>query len=141
MFLHYVIKQAPPVRAGQSVTLRFAITGAGKLVPTQGEPPARVRLFLQKRGDTMTAAEEYKRWWSADSVELVPGEFTLKAQLTPGQWLSVFGKNGAEAPSEFQAAISDLGNVGFTFGGKFAGHGVYVTSGSAHFVLKQFSIL
>jgi hypothetical protein len=63
--VHYVIKQAPPVRAGQSVTLRFAITGAGKLVPTQGEPPARVRLFLQKRGDTMTAAEEYKRWWSA----------------------------------------------------------------------------
>jgi hypothetical protein len=29
----------------------------------------------------------------------------------------VFGKNGAEAPSEFQAAISDLANVGFTFGG------------------------
>jgi hypothetical protein len=38
------------------------------------------------------------------------------------------------------AAIPNLENVGFTFGGTFAGHGVFVTGGSARFVLKKFSV-
>jgi hypothetical protein len=137
--VHYIIQQAPAVRAGQTVTLRFAIVGDGKLVPTEGEPPARIRLFLQQRGDRMTAAEEFKRWWSVASVELVAGEFVLKADLVPTQWSSVFGKNGAQMPEAFRAAITDLEHVGFTFGGMFAGHGVFVI-GEARFVLTQFSI-
>ena len=40
----------------------------------------------------------------------------------------------------FNAAIAKIANVGFTFGGTFAGHGVFVTGGNARFVLKQFSI-
>jgi hypothetical protein len=137
--VHYIMQRAPAVRAGQTVTMRFSIVGEGKLVPTQGEPPARVRLFLQQRGDRLTAAEEFKRWWSVASVELVAGEFVLKAELVPAQWSSVFGKNGAQVPEAFHAAIADLEHVGFTFGGMFAGHGVYVI-GQARFVLKQFSI-
>jgi hypothetical protein len=52
----------------------------------------------------------------------------------------VFGQRGAEVPNEFNAAILNLGNVGFTFGGTFAGHGVYVTGGNARFILKQYSV-
>jgi hypothetical protein len=137
--VHYIIQQAPAMRAGQIVTMWFAIVGEGKLVPTQGAPPARVRLFLQQRGDRMTAAEEFKRWWSVASVELVAGEFVLNAELDPARWFSVFGKNGAQVPEAFHAAIADLEHVGFTFGGMFAGHGVYAI-GQARFVLKQFSI-
>jgi len=137
--VHYIMQQAPAVRAGQTVTLRFSIVGTGKLVPTEGVPPARVRLFLQQRGDRMTAREEFKRWWSVASVELVAGEFLLKAELVPAQWSSVFGKNGAQVPEAFHAAIADLEHVGFTFGGMFAGHGVFVI-GKARFVLEQFSI-
>jgi hypothetical protein len=137
--VHYIMQQAPAVRAGQTVTMRFSIVGEGKLVPTQGEPPARVRLFLQQRGDRLTAAEEFKRWWSVASIELVAGEFVLKAELVPAQWSSVFGKNGGVVPDAFHTAIADLEHVGFTFGGMFAGHGVYVI-GQARFVLKQFSI-
>jgi len=45
--------------------MHLAITGKGNFVPTEGTAAARVRLFLQQRGDTLTAQEPYKRWWSA----------------------------------------------------------------------------
>jgi hypothetical protein len=99
-----------------------------------------VRLFLQQRGDTLTAQEPYKRWWSVPYVELHEGESTLSVAVSPDQWTSVFGQGGAEVPNEFSTAISKLGNVGFTFGGTFAGHGVFVTGGSARFGLKEFSV-
>jgi hypothetical protein len=140
--VHYVYKPAPAIKVGQSITMRFAISGSDKpnFVPTEGTATARVRLFLQQRGDTVTAQEPYKRWWSVPYVELHEGESTLSVAVSPDQWTSVFGQGGAEVPNEFSTAISKLGNVGFTFGGTFAGHGVFVTGGSARFGLKEFSV-
>jgi hypothetical protein len=129
--VHYVCK------VGQTITMHFAITGNGSFVPTEGTATARVRLFLQQRDDRFTAQEPYKRWWSVTYVELHDGEFKLTAPLSPGQWTLVFGQRGTEVPSEFNIAISQLANVGFTFGGTFAGHGVYVMGGDARFILKQ----
>jgi hypothetical protein len=133
--VHYVYKLAPAIKVGQTITMHFAITGNANFVPTEGTATARVRLFLQQRGDTLTAEELY---WSLPYVELREGEFTLTVSLSPDQWTSVFGQKGAEVPNEFNAAIPNLGNVGFTFGGTFAGHGVLVTGGNARFVLKEF---
>ena len=99
-----------------------------------------MRLFLQQRGDTLTAQEPYKRWWSISYVELHEGEFTLTASISPDQWTSVFGRRGDEVPHEFNSAISQLANVGFTFGGTFGGHGVYVAGGNARFILNQYSV-
>jgi hypothetical protein len=138
--VHYVYKLAPAIKVGQTITMHFAITGNANFVPTEGTATARVRLFLQQRGDTLTAQEPYKRWWSLPYVELLEGEFTLSVPLSPSQWTSVFGQSGAEVPNEFNAAIPNLENVGFTFGGTFAGHGVFVGSGNARFVLKEFSV-
>jgi hypothetical protein len=50
------------------------LRGKGNFVPTEGTTTARVRLFLQQRGDTLTAQEP--RWWSLAYVELHEGEFT-----------------------------------------------------------------
>ena len=138
--VHYVYKLAPAIKVGQTVTMHFAITGNANFVPTEGTATARVRLFLQQRGDTLTAQEPFKRWWSLPYVELREGEFRLTVSLSPAQWTSVFGQGGAEVPNEFNAAIRKLANVGFTFGGTFAGHGVFVTGGNARFVLKEFSV-
>jgi hypothetical protein len=104
--VHYVYKVAPAVRVGQTITMHFAITGKGNFVPTEGTATARVRLFLQQRGDTLTAQEPYKRWWSVSYVQLHEGEFTLTASLSPDKWTSVFGQGGAEVPNEFNTAIS-----------------------------------
>jgi hypothetical protein len=138
--VHYVHKVAPVIKAGQTITMQYAIMGKGNFVPTEGTATARVRLFLQQRGDTLTAQEQYKRWWSVAYVELHEGEFTLTASLSPDQWTSVFGRRGDEVPHEFNSAISQLANVGFTFGGTFAGHGVYVAGGNARFILRQYSV-
>jgi hypothetical protein len=63
--------------------------------------------------------------------------------VSPENWIQVFGKSGSDFPQQFQAAMSNLANVGFTFGGRhFAGHGIYVKqgTGSMRFVLKEYSI-
>jgi hypothetical protein len=143
--VHYVTTPLSGSLVGRTtVKARFAITGTGRLVPTQGPRPARVRLFLQRRGDTWTADHEFYRWWSVPSVELVvPGEHELKAALLPEQWLSVLGKRGDDplAAGQFAAAIADLQAVGQTFGGMFAGHGVYVVDGASRFTLMSYVIV
>ena len=138
--VHYVYKRTPSVNVGQTVTMVFTIEGSGNFVPTEGTASARVRLFMQEQGDSLTAAEQYKRWWSTNAVELKPGTFRLTVVVAPELWSSVLGKNGSEVPGEFENAISNLANLGFTFGGTFAGHGVYVAGGSARFILKEFKI-
>ena len=135
--VHYVTAAAPSVRLNQTVIMRFAVLGDGMIMPTEGKPPARIRLFLEQRGDRMTASEPFKRWWSVSHVDLVGHRhFTLAARLTPSQWSSVFGKNGSAVPNKFCDCLSALDKIGFTFGGVFAGHGVYVIGGSARFVLE-----
>lgn len=139
--VHYVTSTAPAVTAGQTITMKFSLAGSGKLIATQGDQPARVRLMLQQQGDTLTAEEEDKRWWSYAHIELtpVPGEFLLTATVQPDQWFQVFGHSGADRPGAFANCLLHLGNWGFTFGGMFAGHGVYAT-GPVTFTLKQFSV-
>ena len=132
---------APSVQLTQTVTMRFAIAGNGRLAPTEGKTPARVRLFLEKRSDRMTASEPYKRWWSVAYVDLIGHrEFRLTAQLVPAQWSNVFGKNGAAAPNEFERCVKELDKISFTFGGMFAAHGVYVTGGAARFILRSYTV-
>src|SRR5512139_2017356 len=51
--IHYVTQPGGPV--GANITMTFAIQGTGTVIPVLGadEPPAQIRLFLQRRGDTM----------------------------------------------------------------------------------------
>jgi hypothetical protein len=107
--------------------------------------PASVRLYLQRRGDDMTAAKEFFRWWSNPvGYTLAPGAAELVAPLNPAQWSSVLGKRGtdsAAATQGFEAALADLGNVGMTFGGGcFFGHGVFVTGGTARFIATGYAV-
>jgi hypothetical protein len=139
--VHYVFKRAPAVAPGQTITMVFSLEGGGKLKPNEGRSAARVRLFMQRKDDRMTAGEPHKRWWSRDFRELVsPKEFVLSARIAPSQWTSVFGTPGSKVPDEFRDCIDNLAHVGFTFGGDFAGHGVYVNDGAVRFVLKEYSV-
>lgn len=114
-----------------------------KLNPNNlGDKPANVSLFLQRQGDDLTAEKQFYRWWSEPlTYKLEPGEATLTVPLSPDQWISVFGKSGAETPVEFQAALQNLGNIGMTFGGgSFKGHGVNIDKGSAVYSLHSMEI-
>lgn len=141
--VHYIV-QAPlsKMAQGQTIIMSFSIEGAGVIVPTEGDPPARVRLFLWQNDDDLT--KEFYRWWSIANVALQQGEFILSAKIASDQWSSVFGKAGNSSPGAaagFDAAVNNLYAYGFTFGGIFAGHGDYVKTSSARFVLKSFKVL
>src|SRR5262245_8071768 len=103
--VHYLYKPASDVDIGKTITLKFAIIGDGVPVPTEREPPARVRLLLQRLGDNLTAAEEDKRWWSVGNIELVEGEHVLTALVAPEHWSNVFGKNGKDRPDAFASTV------------------------------------
>jgi hypothetical protein len=144
--VHYVTTPLRGSLIGRSgVRVRFSIDGPGRLMPTQGDPPARLRLFLQRSADNFTAAGPYEfyRWWSVSSVELVAGVHELTAPLAPNEWLSVLGTRGDHpaAAGQFDSATVDLQAIGQTFGGMFAGHGVYVIEGWSRFSLMSYEIL
>src|SRR5512138_3072791 len=64
--INYVTEPAPPL--GATITMTFAIVGTGTVIPVPGadEPPAQIRLYMQRAGDTMSGQGEYEfyRWWS-----------------------------------------------------------------------------
>ena len=141
--LHYVVQGAQGNPTGKTITIKFELVGTAELLASDpGETcPCSVSLYLQQQGDTLRAADEFKRWWSHKIPLNVQGEASVV--VSPENFTQVFGKRGSDFPQQFQAAMSNLANVGFTFGGtSFAGHGIYVKqgTGSVRFVLKEYSI-
>lgn len=142
--VHYVVEPAPRLQLGQLVTLTFNISGSGSVVPVQGTPPAKVSLFMQRKGDNLTGSGPYQqyRYWHT-SADLVAGDGTLSCTLTPDQWGDVFGKRGTDFQSQFEACVANAEMIGFTFGDPGAGatgHGAYAVNGPARFTLKSFAI-
>jgi hypothetical protein len=141
--LHYVVQGAQGNPTGKTITIRFELVGTAELLASDpGETcPCSVSLYLQQQGDTLRAADEFKRWWSHKIPLNAQGEALVV--VSAENFTQVFGKRGSDFPQQFQAAMSNLANVGFTFGGtSFAGHGIYVKqgTGSVRFVLKEYSI-
>ena len=152
--VHYVTA-AVDMTASKSVSARIAVTTSG--TPTFEYAldanntciiPAHVRFLLQEKGDDLTGAggKQYYRWWSINAAyELASGSTTLTAQISDlSQWLSVFGERAdasAAARAGFKQAMSNLGAVGFSFGGGcFYGHGVRASGGGAGFAVTGYSV-
>jgi hypothetical protein len=145
--LHYVYTKATkPLVPGQSIGMVFRIEGDGTIVPvakTDAEKaePARMRLYIQAKNDTMQDVDANKRWWSKGSenlnVRTRGAEYGWNERLDPADWFNMHGQNGATRPEAFYTALKNVQHVGMTFGGMFAGHGVFVQpgTGSARFVL------
>lgn len=148
--VHYLEMPIGGSLIGQTaIKAKFSVVGAESLqVVASPEPsgvPARLKLFMQRRGDDLSAVGplEFYRWWSVAYVELtIPGDHEIMAPLTQDAWTSVYGKRGDEPAAQgyYQQALGDLAAIGMTFGGTFAGHGVYAT-GPARFTLASFDIL
>lgn len=137
--VHYLVHSGAGY-LGSKMSISYRVEGDGELVETQPCPGASsvplMRLYFQRRGDDLTASKQHYRWWSVGT--LIGGEITVSLQ--PDNWSSVFGIKGSAAPSEFAAAKADAMAVGVTFGGCFAGHGVYLKSGSLKFIATGFSV-
>lgn len=135
--VHYVTKPAAPLALGQTITMHFAIVGDGHLIATDGGVPAHVRIMIQQRGDNMVSPDA--RWWSAPIELKAPGEYVLTAPVVFDKWITIGGGLPTAGATGFANCVAGIGNIGFTFGGWSAGHGVYA-QGASRFILKSFTI-
>ena len=132
--VHYVTRNA--FESGRDlIRIHFRITGHSEFKATEGSARAAVRLMIQRRGDSYSWDKASYRFWFGP-VPLAPGEFVIEEALTPDRWTNVGGRTD---PAGFRALLNDLETVGFTFGGQFAGHGVYVI-GAGRFVLIEYAL-
>lgn len=155
---NYAYTKAPgPLKAGQTFTINYSIDGNATFQPlpesgcgTQGCGPANFRFFFWEAGDTNSyfppgSPYQYYRWWCNANVTLlkIGDNQTMSCGLQPANWGSVYGVQGADsvaATAGFNQAMNNVAYVGFTFGGQFAGHGVWMTSGNATFTINGISI-
>lgn len=141
----YIFRSSGAVKAGQTMSIAFSLSGTGLVKPcaNSGTGPARLRLYFQRKGDDWSGSRQFEfyRWWSTANVVLdALGDFTLSAVLDPAQWSSVLGRTGDAAPKAFADALAKANVVGFTFGASFAGHGDYA-DGPVRFRLNSFAIV
>lgn len=135
--VHYLVTPVSGRMPGAVAVSMRVEKGAGaifKEIDPCGEHAAAVRLYFQRRGDDLTADKQDYRWWSVDRYMLANLAGELVAPVSPDKWSQVFGQVGDTRPNEFSAAAADVQVVGLTFGGCFAGHGVYVIDGAAKFI-------
>ena len=137
----YVTARADADLRGRTLRFRFEIEGDGAFVASETPAvSARVRLHFQRAGDNWSGRGPYVdyRWWSRAFVELKPGSHVLEVPVTPDAWFSVMGQGSLDG---FEGAAREASEVGFTFGGMFAGHGVSLTQGRARIRVSAFECL
>lgn len=142
--VHYLVigRTAPMTGAiymDYEVTLSQGATLVGPADPTNNCPPLpHFSLYFQRQGDDVTnAAFQSYRWFGAFN-NIVAGRTNLTVPLVGTLWTNVFGRQDAAG---FAAALANPQVVGMTFGaGCFAGHGLFVTGGTARFHIRSFSV-
>jgi hypothetical protein len=142
--VHYLVSGVRGFLAG-TMTARFRIEADAGAAFRESDPcgahNASARLYFQRRGDVGTVKYEDYRWWSNPAhVVLAAGGFELSAPIVASEWSQVLGKKGDGRAQAFAAAAADVQAVGITFGGCFFGHGAYLASGSARFVMTDFAV-
>jgi len=142
--VHYLVKPRGPLAGAISVTYKIETTGAPvfdyrtNIGNTCGDGfPGTVTLYFQMGNDWTS---EFGRWFAtARAQELQEGAHTVEVPMDPALWVSVYGKRGSDFPTEFNSAAGTGGSIGMVFGGGcFAGHGVFVTGGTARFTILEF---
>ncbi|MCU0851849.1 MAG: hypothetical protein MUC90_01130 [Thermoplasmata archaeon] len=142
---------------GMKITAAFEIRQESDEVPIfvarRADTQVQLRLQFQTTGG---AYEPSDLWWSAeDYIVLTSYELqgpvtdpdilntllVLEVELTPELWLNHDGQLGSTVLSEFEAAIADIHEIGFSFGRTCSlASGVALTQGDATFVLKSFEL-
>lgn len=144
---YYIYTNLPPGGVVNSLTVTGRIETTGTPIfdwhtetgNTCEGTPATARPFIMVNNDF---SSEFGRWWSNPAaIALRDGTYTITVPFTPDRWSSVYGKFGTQAPTEFDWSLSHASQIGLTFGGGcFFGHGVFVPSGTARFVLESFQV-
>lgn len=135
--------------------------GTVRLYFASNLPQAGMSSCLGTNGNSshQIVANEFDYWWShgVQATTLNPGGFyqfspigggsngiiTLQVSLDPLNWSDLCGTPGSAAPTTFMASISNIKDVGLSFGSGFFfenGVGVDGNTGSATFQLTSYTI-
>jgi len=151
--LHMILVPYHANKPHTTLTFTYRITalsGAPKFLsvdPCAPNEQASFRPMLERRGDTLSASQEFYRWWSTPTVMVADGQaHTVSFLLTYKNWTvkrppnfkgAVFGKTDQ---NQFVVATQDLMAVGVSFGGCFAAHGAKAVGGKARFEMLDYQI-
>jgi len=131
-------------KVGQTLKLTYSLDVTNPIWATHdtGEtPPPTLHLFIWQKGDNISCQGDYNfyRLFAARTL-LVPGDNqTVSSLLSGTSWQGCYPKLPL-TDNRLQTALNNNLGLGVTFGGQFfAGHGIYLTHGSARFTIKQFS--
>lgn len=146
--VHYV-----ETRWSGDLTGKTSITFTVQTVPTSGSPvyrwdtnpdntcnsPAHARLVIENN-----KLSDWGFWSNPQAYNLNDQTVqTITVPLQPHYWSSTFGKMGDD-PSmgdAFANMLKTHDHIGLSFGGGcFFGHGVFVTGGTANFILSNFQV-
>jgi hypothetical protein len=138
----YVTRTAMPLST--SITIDYTITGTNPVWSYYTETgntagaPAELTLMIEHTGDDALVNPVY-RWDSNIRTPIAPGHYHITVPLNFANWAAVAG-TAPGTQAQFQDVLNNLYAVGMVFGGgDSAGHGLYLTSGSATFTLNSFT--
>ena len=147
--VHYLVQGGNGRIVGSGMSANVSITKTDGALFMEAQPcgdynpmNAKFRFYFQRRGDDVSGqgVYEYYRWFTSEGYSLASGDGTFTVPFDPAKWVSVFGKTGDTNPSGFASAMADVQAIGITFGGCFAGHGVFVSEGQAIFQANEVKI-
>lgn len=145
--VHYIVQLVNGFlpQGGMAAKFKVEIDPGATLREVEPCPPnpeiPRMRFYFQRRGDDVrNAALEDWRWFTGSGTPLTNGDGTYSVEFNPALWVNVQGKTGDTRLAGWQAATQDIQAFGVTFGGCYAGHGVYVQGGKARFVMQNFTL-
>jgi hypothetical protein len=133
----------------KTITATFTISDPGNTFIYGGEPdgsglPARVRLYFDSASIVSGTQVDTNYWWSDTAFQdLGNGTFTLTALVDPtaAQWSAYNGEVSNSYTAAFDAAASNMQDIGFSFGGGyFFANGVGTTDGMGTFVLISLTV-
>ncbi len=138
--VNYVYTAPAGLAIGKTITLNYSVDGNATIVPLPESicggscGPARIRLFIW--GSTSDTTSD--RWWCPVSAVLVAGDNQTLSCVIDNTWTGT-GIAGQNAQG-FANSVTNPFAMGVTFGGMFAGHGDWTTTGTASFKINSFTI-
>ncbi len=142
----YFYTQLPSVpKVGQMMTLNYTVTANNPVwVQAQSSSPdinpPTLHLFMWRKGDDLSCAGAFNfyRLFAARTPLVAGANQTVSVKIDSTQWIGCFGAVDANS---FQGTLSNLLGAGFVFGGQyFAGHGIYLSSGTASFKINSLTV-
>lgn len=143
---NYITTVSPKLAVGQTLRLKFSITGTGKILPHEpNSGPARLRLMLWRQGDDLSGLSlttEFYRLWSTDVQIPGAGDYELAVKLYSTLWTGVWGKPAPDTGkyTTFPDVLANIALIGFSLGSSSAGHGCYVADGDARLTIKSYAV-